>query len=66
MFQGRDLAGMQGHEVAAIGIAQSPEGRRVFPRMTVLENLEMGAFTRNDHKEIKEDIERVYSTCSPA
>jgi len=61
MFQGRDLVGVPGHEVAALGIVQSPEGRRVFPRMTVLENLEMGAFTRTDQKEIKEDIERVYT-----
>jgi branched-chain amino acid transport system ATP-binding protein len=60
-FQGRDLHGMPGHQVAALGIVQSPEGRRIFPRMTVLENLEMGAFTRNDHAAIKEDIERVYT-----
>jgi branched-chain amino acid transport system ATP-binding protein len=47
--------------VAQIGIAHSPEGRRIFPRMTVLENLEMGAFTRKDNKAIREDVERVYS-----
>src|ERR1700710_1371800 len=47
-------------QVAEIGIAQSPEGRRIFPRMTVLENLEMGAFTRRDQKAIREDIDRVY------
>jgi branched-chain amino acid transport system ATP-binding protein len=46
--------------VAEIGIAQSPEGRRIFPRMTVLENLEMGAFTRRDQKAIRADIDRVY------
>jgi branched-chain amino acid transport system ATP-binding protein len=60
VFQGRDIAGMPGHQVAALGIAQSPEGRRVFPRMTVLENLEMGAFTRRDTAANRSDIDRVY------
>ena len=50
VFQGAEIQGLAGHEVAEIGIAQSPEGRRIFPRMTVLENLEMGAFTRRDQK----------------
>jgi branched-chain amino acid transport system ATP-binding protein len=59
-YQGRDITGLPGHEVASIGIAQSPEGRRIFPRMTVLENLEMGAFTRKDNVAIRKDIERVY------
>ena len=56
----RSIQGLAGHEVAEIGIAQSPEGRRIFPRMTVLENLEMGAFTRRDQKAIRADIDRVY------
>jgi branched-chain amino acid transport system ATP-binding protein len=43
-----------------MGIAHSPEGRRIFPRMTVLENLEMGAFTRRDAAGIRDDIARVY------
>jgi branched-chain amino acid transport system ATP-binding protein len=60
VFQGADIQGLAGHEVAEIGIAQSPEGRRIFPRMTVLENLEMGAFTRRDQRTIREDIDRVY------
>ena len=60
-FEGRDLTGMPGHQVTGLGIVQSPEGRRVFPRMTVLENLEMGAFTRTDNDGIKEDVERVYT-----
>jgi branched-chain amino acid transport system ATP-binding protein len=59
-FQGAEIQGLSGHEVAEIGIAQSPEGRRIFPRMTVLENLEMGAFTRRDQDSIREDIARVY------
>src|ERR1044072_8280849 len=48
LFNGNEIQGLPGHTVAEIGIAQSPEGRRIFPRMTVLENLEMGAFTRRD------------------
>jgi branched-chain amino acid transport system ATP-binding protein len=59
-FEGREIQGLAGHEVAQIGIAHSPEGRRIFPRMTVLENLEMGAFTRKDSKAIREDVDRVY------
>jgi branched-chain amino acid transport system ATP-binding protein len=60
VFRGRDISGLPGHEIAAMGIAQSPEGRRVFPRMTVLENLEMGAFTRRDTAAIRSDVDRVY------
>jgi branched-chain amino acid transport system ATP-binding protein len=60
-FAGQEIQTLAGHEVAEIGIAHSPEGRRIFPRMTVLENLEMGAFTRRDQAAIREDIERVYS-----
>jgi branched-chain amino acid transport system ATP-binding protein len=59
-YQGNDITGMPGHEVAGIGIAHSPEGRRIFPRMTVLENLEMGAFTRKDGPAIRADLDRVY------
>jgi branched-chain amino acid transport system ATP-binding protein len=60
VFHGRDISQLPAHEIAEMGIAQSPEGRRVFPRMTVLENLEMGAFTRRDSSAIRADIERVY------
>ena len=60
VYQGRDITGVPGHTVAGMGIAHSPEGRRIFPRMTVLENLEMGAFTRRDAPGIKGDIERIY------
>jgi branched-chain amino acid transport system ATP-binding protein len=58
-FRGREIHELLGYQVAELGIAQAPEGRRIFSRMTVLENLEMGAFTRND-KQIRDDIERVY------
>jgi branched-chain amino acid transport system ATP-binding protein len=59
-FQGRDITGTPPHEIVKRGIAQSPEGRRLFPRMTVTENLEMGAFQRNDRAGIREDMDRVY------
>jgi branched-chain amino acid transport system ATP-binding protein len=59
-FQGRDITTTPAHEIVKRGIAQSPEGRRLFPRMTVTENLEMGAFQRNDRSEIRADMDRVF------
>jgi branched-chain amino acid transport system ATP-binding protein len=61
VFRGKDITRRPPHEIVELGISQSPEGRRLFPRMSVLENLEMGAFQRNDRSEIKEDLDRVYS-----
>jgi branched-chain amino acid transport system ATP-binding protein len=60
LFEGRDITETPAHEIVKRGIAQSPEGRRLFPRMTVTENLEMGAFQRTDKAGIKEDMERVF------
>jgi len=60
LFNGRDITQAPPHEIVKGGIAQSPEGRRLFPRMTVTENLEMGAFQRTDKAAIKEDIEHVF------
>jgi branched-chain amino acid transport system ATP-binding protein len=59
-FQGRDITSVPAHDIVKRGIAQSPEGRRLFPRMTVTENLEMGAFQRNDKAGIREDMDRVF------
>jgi branched-chain amino acid transport system ATP-binding protein len=59
-FQGRDITATAPHEIVKRGIAQSPEGRRLFPRMTVTENLEMGAFQRSDRGGIREDMDRVF------
>jgi branched-chain amino acid transport system ATP-binding protein len=62
-FQGRDITHESAHEIVEQGIAQSPEGRRLFPRMSVLENLEMGTFQRadrGDRKAVQQDLERVY------
>jgi len=61
VFQGTDVTSMPPHQIVKRGISQSPEGRKLFPRMSVTENLEMGAFQRNDRAEIREDADRVFS-----
>jgi branched-chain amino acid transport system ATP-binding protein len=58
-FRGEDITRRAGHEVVGMGIAHSPEGRRIFPRMTVDENLDLGAFTREDKEGIAADRELV-------
>ena len=60
-FEGQRLDGTPAHEVVVRGICQAPEGRRIFPRMTVRENLEMGAFQRPSGPERDADFERVYT-----
>ena len=61
VFQGSDITQMAPHEIVKNGISQSPEGRKLFPRMTVIENLEMGAFQRKDKANFKEDMDRVFT-----
>jgi len=58
-FEGKNIKGLRTDELVKEGITLIPEGRRVFPTMTVLENLEMGAFTRSNKKLVKEDINRI-------
>src|SRR5437868_15131573 len=58
-FEGRELGETAPQEIVRLGISQAPEGRRCFPRMTVRENLELGAYLRRDAR-IKEDLDRVY------
>jgi branched-chain amino acid transport system ATP-binding protein len=60
-FGGRDITSDPPHDIVKLGIAQSPEGRKLFPRMTVLENLEMGAFQRKDRHTLQEDMDRVFT-----
>jgi branched-chain amino acid transport system ATP-binding protein len=60
MFDGDDISRTPPHTIVGMGIAQSPEGRRLFSRMSVIENLEMGAFRRNDRRAIASDMERVF------
>ena len=60
-FQGRNITNVPPHQIVAMGVAQSPEGRKLFSRMSVLENLEMGAFQRTDRAGIRDDLDRVYT-----
>jgi branched-chain amino acid transport system ATP-binding protein len=62
LFEGKPLHTLPPHEIVALGVGQSPEGRRVFANMSVRENLELGAYTRHGHKaEIKSDMERAFT-----
>jgi branched-chain amino acid transport system ATP-binding protein len=60
VFRGEDITHDPAHEVVKRGIAQSPEGRKLFPRMSVTENLEMGAYQRKDKSTFREDMDRVF------
>ena len=60
-FAGENITGLSAHEIPSRGIALSPEGRHCFPRMSVRENLDLGAFRRRNGAEISEDLERVYT-----
>jgi branched-chain amino acid transport system ATP-binding protein len=59
-LEGKEISGLPAPEIVKRGIGHSPEGRHVFPRLTVRDNLEMGAYLRRDHKEVKKDLERVF------
>ncbi len=60
LFMGKPIQDMAPNNIVSLGICQVPEGRRIFPFLTVAENLDMGAFLRNDKDEIKRDIEYIY------
>ena len=60
-FGGKDITNEPAHDIVKLGIAQSPEGRKLFPRMSVLENLEMGAFQQPDKALMREDMDRVFT-----
>ena len=60
-LSGQRIDGMGTDRIVRLGIAQSPEGRRIFPRMSVMENLELGAFARTDHPGVRQDLERVFA-----
>lgn len=61
VLEGKRIDHMPAHEIVGMGIAQAPEGRRIFPRLTVQENLEMGAFSRTDQTGVRGDMERVFA-----
>jgi branched-chain amino acid transport system ATP-binding protein len=60
-LNGKDISTIDGTDIVKLGISHAPEGRRVFSKMSVMENLELGAYTRNDKAEIKKDYEKVFS-----
>jgi len=61
MFEGQDITNASARKILSLGIAHCPEGRHVFPYMTVVENLEMGCYLRRDRQEIATDLERVFT-----
>jgi len=61
-LDGVNITRRHSHEIVAMGVSQAPEGRKIFTRLTVLENLEMGAYTRTDHHDIARDLEFVFQT----
>jgi branched-chain amino acid transport system ATP-binding protein len=65
LFEGQPINALPTAERVQRGIAPVPEARRLFPRMTVLENLELGAYTRRDRENLSEDLERVYALFPP-
>src|SRR5829696_1375848 len=60
VFAGEEIQGLPAHDMISRGISQSPEGRKIFRRMTVRENQEMGAYHRNDNTSVREDMDRVF------
>jgi len=61
VFEGRRIDGLRPHQITALGIAHVPEGRRVFGRLSVLDNLQLGAYVRRDPAERRRNLERVFS-----
>ncbi len=61
LFRSKSIAAIEPHELVRLGIVQSPEGRGVFPNLSIEENLDLGAYVRHDYAEIKKDLERVYA-----
>jgi branched-chain amino acid transport system ATP-binding protein len=60
IFNGEEIQNLKPNVIVLKGLSQSPEGRKIFPRLTVLENLQMGAFTRHDHAGIRDDLEKAF------
>jgi branched-chain amino acid transport system ATP-binding protein len=60
IFEGKPIENKNPEDIVAAGISQVPEGRRIFPQLSVLENLEMGSFLRDDHQKIKNDLEYIF------
>lgn len=60
LFDGRPIGNIPAHKIVSLGLAHSPEGRHIFPRLTITENLQLGAYLRNDKAGIEQDIQRAY------
>ncbi|MER8221766.1 ABC transporter ATP-binding protein [Streptomyces sp. NPDC094143] len=60
LFDGEPLNGVPAHKIVSLGLAHSPEGRHIFPRLTIFENLQLGAFLRKDKEGIEKDIQKAY------
>lgn len=60
LFEGKPIETMNPEDIVAAGISQVPEGRRIFPQLSVIENMEMGSFLRRDHQGIKNDLEYIF------
>ncbi|MFF3857741.1 ABC transporter ATP-binding protein [Streptomyces sp. NPDC002209] len=60
VFDGKPLAQVPAHKIVSLGLAHSPEGRHIFPRLTIAENLQLGAFLRTDKDGIEKDVQRAY------
>ncbi|MEG8276080.1 ABC transporter ATP-binding protein [Streptomyces sp. AHA2] len=60
LFDGKPLSGIPAHKIVSLGLAHSPEGRHIFPRLTIFENLQLGAFLRKDKDGIEKDIQKAY------
>lgn len=65
-FEGRKINGLTGHKIFSLGIAQSLEGRHVFAKLSVAENLMIGAGLRKDHANVKKDLDNIYQKFPPA
>ncbi len=61
LFQGRSIERLAPEKIVALGISQVPEGRHIFPALTVAENLDLGAFLRRDRQQVRQDLEHVYA-----
>jgi branched-chain amino acid transport system ATP-binding protein len=61
VFRGEEIQNLKPNLIVLKGLSQSPEGRKIFPRLTVLENLQMGAFTRHDHDGVRDDLEKAFA-----
>ena len=59
-FDGQPLNGIPAHKIVSMGLAHSPEGRRIFPRLTIAENLQLGAFLRKDTADVAKDMQKAY------